>query len=301
MKSSVIIGFLSAIIFASPCCKKNDVKIDPVPSISMISPSSGVSGTLVSVTGEHFPTIDSSKIIMKFNNTTAEILRILPDEIRTLVPVGAGSGNVTLTFDTTELSGPYFGYSPSWIIQGSDMGDKFQSVNVNYENQPVGNATVKVNGTLLPKNPTYPDRYYGALPVPVPPGGSINLEVGLADGTTFSASGMVPEKPELTVPADNSSFTKTQSLTVNWTCPSNPDRFSIALDFNPGTQDYKGITYETKGMNRSFSFDLSSAPTGTLDITVFSYSDGAFTGSPLSGYSNMNIRNESNVVHATIH
>ncbi len=300
MKSIVFCNILLFLILSASSCKKNNDSVTTTPEITGVEPNSGVSGIEVTISGHDFPGTDTSTTSVLFNGVKAKVIQIGENEIHALVPESAGTGDITVKFPQTSISGPQFTYINSWLIEGSDMGSLFEWVSVTYEGQPVGDAIVTVNGVSLPKSTVYAEKYNGSLPEPVDPGGTLDMSVTLANGNTFNASGYVPEKPTLVSPSENSVFTKSQTLTVEWTCPVNPDRFLVNFDFNLGTANYVGMYFPASGTARSFTLDLADVPSGSLNITLSSYSDGTFSGSPLSGFSNMNIRNESSETGVTV-
>ena len=68
----------------------------PVPTILSFTPSSGVIGTSVTITGTNFDPVPSNNII-KFNGTSANVTASSSSNITTTVPMGATTGPITIT------------------------------------------------------------------------------------------------------------------------------------------------------------------------------------------------------------
>lgn len=71
--------------------KVNDSK--PIPAITDFSPKQGTAGTVVTITGRNF---EQSKPRLKFNGKDAVITSITSASIKTVVPLGATTGPITL-------------------------------------------------------------------------------------------------------------------------------------------------------------------------------------------------------------
>ena len=105
------------------------------PTVTSFSPSNGVVGTSVAITGTNFYTSGTLPLAVTFNGTAASFTLNSATQITAVVPAGATAGpiNVTSLGDTT-VSSPNFGASPNLqVVQVStptafnqgDNGDSF--------------------------------------------------------------------------------------------------------------------------------------------------------------------------------
>lgn len=173
--------------------------------------------------------------------------------------------------------------TPTFLVQGADMGAQVQNVNVSNGGNPVSGATVTVNGEAA--TPGAAGEYSVTLAAPVAAGGALNLEVG-ASGETITATGNVPEAPAVTAPADAAEILTTDAIDVTWTSATDPDRF-VVLAVGATTQ-----TFDAAGADRAFSIPAGTLAAGEWEIRVYAYNDGDFTG-PTEAESAMNIRGEA--------
>jgi len=132
-------------------------------------------------------------------------------------------------------------------------------------------AVVKVNGFTMPY--CCGDLYSGDLPEAVPDGGTLNLDVE-AGGVKFEASREVIATPTITGPAEGIPIEWTDSVTLTWSSPVDPDLFEVCL--NCWDNSIFGEGYYTLGSERQFKFRA-----GTLadfgegaPVTVFAQKNG---------------------------
>ena len=197
-----------------------------------------------------------------------------------------------------DLDGLDFGSVPALQVYGRDMGSFYQNVSVRVGAALVNDADVKVNGVAL----TYRDSgqdgyYYGTLSAQVPVGGKLVLEVKRGDATV-TANGIVPEPPMLTSPPDGARFGASDDIRVTWTSSTPPDRFTVNAQWSCGAQCGTGRWYSAPGSARSLTIPARDLPAGQILLSVFAYSDGAFSGdyAAYAEYSGMNIRAEQSGV-----
>ena len=91
-------------------CSSDDSPNPPdqqIPSISSINPTSGTTGTLVTVSGVNFGT-DLSTTDVFFNGSEAVVNTVTSTEITATVPSGASTGAVSITISGTTATGPIF-------------------------------------------------------------------------------------------------------------------------------------------------------------------------------------------------
>ena len=83
--------------------KPTDVLVTQPPVVSSITPTSGSSGTTVTINGAGF---DSGATVSFGNNAAASVTDISPYQLRAVVPAGSGTVNVTVsTFAGTSATG----------------------------------------------------------------------------------------------------------------------------------------------------------------------------------------------------
>jgi hypothetical protein len=175
------------------------------------------------------------------------------------------------------------------LVEGSDMGGRFQNLRVSRSGVGVAGATVTVNGVAL--NDLTGGSYRVELPQTVPPGGTLALEVR-ADESTVTAMGAVPEPPAVTAPADGANFDATTGILVEWTSGTNPDRFQVTASYSCGPSCGTGQRFPAAGTARSLTIPAGTLPVEQpIEISVFGYNDGVFSGAFAEG-SAMRIRGE---------
>lgn len=92
----VEICLLAAIILLSSC--KEDEPALPPTTLEGFSPSNGIVGTLVTITGTNFSTATGNNVV-KFNNATAIVLSATASSLTATVPSGAMTGKISVTVD----------------------------------------------------------------------------------------------------------------------------------------------------------------------------------------------------------
>ncbi|MEK7380543.1 MAG: hypothetical protein AAB075_05990 [Gemmatimonadota bacterium] len=162
------------------------------------------------------------------------------------------------------------------LIQGSDMGAKFQNIDILRGTTSVTGAMVTVNGVTMPE--TNPGRYQGQLPSFLPPGAAVVLQVVAG---TLAATGQttVPQEVTVVAPTSGATFTRGNPISVTWTSSGNPDRFLIGLQwFSNGVGS--GHQVSVAGSLRAGSIPTTTVPANatSLELFVFAYGDGTFTG-----------------------
>ncbi len=110
-KPFVMAALCSSIIFSS--CKKGDTPLptpDPLPAVTVISPSSGPKNTVVTISGTDFG-INLATLKVYFNGVQATVQTATNTQITAVVPIGAGSGIVKIEKTPTVIvNGPVFTY-----------------------------------------------------------------------------------------------------------------------------------------------------------------------------------------------
>ena len=135
----------------------------------------------------------------------------------------------------------------SLLIEGV-MTPQDQGLRVSRGGAPVTDAEVIVNGVPIPH--CCGDLYWGHLPGAVPAGGTLNLKV-VAGGLSFEALGEVIATPTIIAPAAGSTFAWTDTVSLAWSIPTDPDRFDVCL--NCWEYSLDGATYTVPGSAREFT------------------------------------------------
>ncbi|HEY2582555.1 MAG TPA: IPT/TIG domain-containing protein [Mucilaginibacter sp.] len=123
--STAILVILITAIFNS-CSKNGGSNASPKLAITALNINSGPFGTLVTITGSGFSTTVANNKVY-FNGVAALLADATPTQIHTIVPLTAGTGNVTITVSGVTATGPVFTYQPAEVIstiihQGSAAG-----------------------------------------------------------------------------------------------------------------------------------------------------------------------------------
>lgn len=145
--------------------------------------------------------------------------------------------------------------SGSLFISGV-MTAQSQGIRVSRGGAPVTDADVTVNGFPIPH--CCGDLYSGNLPEAIPAEGTLNLKV-VAGGVNFEASGEVIATPTVTAPDAGSTFAWTDSVSLAWSTPTDPDRFEVCLNCWENSLD--GAIYPASGSAREFKI----APRALMD------------------------------------
>lgn len=188
--------------------------------------------------------------------------------------------------------------APLLQVSGNDIVSSWANVSLWRDGVAVADATVVVNGTLIPPVALEAGRYSGALPAVLPAGEPIVLEVTSGD-SRVTGVGKIPYTPVLTAAYTAAAIASDGDIAVTWTSPSDPDYFTVSAEWSCGPSCGAGTGFETAGSARALTIPAASLPSGVeISLIVFAYVDGTFSGDyrPYVPYPGMNIRNESNPV-----
>ncbi len=159
----------------------------PTPSITTVSPTSGVVGTMVTITGTNFGASQGSSAV-KFNGTTATPTSWSNGSIVVPVPTGATTGNVAVTGNGVVSNGLSFTVSAGLSITGisptSGNIGKLVTISGASFGAAQGISTVFLNGTAI-SNVDWSDTSLG---VTVPPGATSGPFSVVVNGHTVNSS-----------------------------------------------------------------------------------------------------------------
>ncbi|WP_109829824.1 IPT/TIG domain-containing protein [Reichenbachiella versicolor] len=199
-----------------------DTATSPKPSLTSFSPSKGMVGTEVILTGVDFDT-NSDNNEVEFNGTDADVISSTETEIKVLVPSGATDGKITLTthektltsetdfiVEPTPSTAPVIsGFSP----ESADIGEEVTITGSNF-GETVSENLVEINGVkaeVISASKT-------ELKVTVPVGGTtgkikvtVNDQIGLTE-----ADFEVLQTPTITAISQDRGFVTTK-ITITGT------------------------------------------------------------------------------------
>jgi IPT/TIG domain len=86
-------------------CSKNSDTLAPVPPpvLASFTPSSGIAGDTITISGSNFDT-DKAKDIIKFGSTIATVVSATATQIKVVVPDGDNSGKINITIGTNNIT-----------------------------------------------------------------------------------------------------------------------------------------------------------------------------------------------------
>jgi hypothetical protein len=125
-------------------------RVNDVLSITGISPVHGPANTLVTITGTAFDPTASLDTVF-FNGKKATVITASASSLTAKVPVGAGTGNVTLKIGNTVMNGPLFTYELSpvaTVIAGSGYAGDFNGVGTMASFATPTGITVDTSGNI---------------------------------------------------------------------------------------------------------------------------------------------------------
>src|SRR5205823_4285790 len=146
MMKNLFLLLLFTIAFISSCKKDTpEAKQASPPSITSISPMLGNPETDVSINGSNFSTVLNENII-KFNGVNAKVTNASSTTLVVKVPIGAGSGPVSITTSQGTVAGPVVTYIPDVFIGGMEWNGTHNIIKY-WKN---GSAVPVTNGSTDP-------------------------------------------------------------------------------------------------------------------------------------------------------
>jgi len=137
----------------SAACNKNNPPVTPMPTITSITPLSGVAGATVTITGTDFGATAADNTV-KFNGTPANITSATTSSLVVVAPASGATGPVTVTTKGGTANGPVFTYivvppPPTITSITPDSGSAGITVTINgaHFKTTTTDNTVKFNGT----------------------------------------------------------------------------------------------------------------------------------------------------------
>ncbi|ABF42231.1 Ig-like, group 2 [Candidatus Koribacter versatilis Ellin345] len=187
------------------------VSSQAAPSITSLSVTSGVVGTLVTINGNNF---GSTPTVTFFNGVTAAVTSSSGTQIHTSVPNGATSGNVVVTTTSNLISnGRNFTVLPTPTVSGATPMYGVAGVPVVISGTNFGNtqggSQISFNGTPATASSWGPNRIVVPVPAGAPAGSGpltlrvsgVNFNLGTFKVQTISSLAVSPTS--LTLPQNS--------------------------------------------------------------------------------------------------
>lgn len=177
-----------------------------------------------------------------------------------------------------------------YLVRGQSLSSHGGNVYIYLDNNPVEDAAVTLNGESFIHLGGAAYRRY-PLDEPVDAGGTHELVVTIGE-IVITATGLVPEQPTVTGPADGADFAPDATIPVAWTSDTDPDRFSVMGSYitDSGGGTSRGDD-DIPGTDREWELDAGLFPTDGRDVQIGigAFNDGTFEG-PVEPGSTMGIR-----------
>lgn len=173
------------------------------------------------------------------------------------------------------------------LLQGSDMGPRFQNFTISRAGASVSSAVVSINGVSL--TTTANGRYNYDVGRELQPGEVLVVRVAIGSDVVEGRATIIGQAT-LTAPIQNQLFTFGQNLNFTWTASAEPDFWLVGLSYNLagagiGLADSVARTARSRTLSTATIAASATAPVGYL----FGYLHGTFTG-PADPASTMNVR-----------
>ena len=147
-KGAFIIA-LCVLVYA--CGKDDDPEPEPgtVPTITSFTPTSGVIGTQVTITGTNFGTTTAANVV-KFGTVTATVSTASATSLVTTVPVGTTTGKISVTVDKKTATS-----TTDYTVTKEGGGIALDNTTLTLYPYPFYAATLKVTTAIVGKTVTW--------------------------------------------------------------------------------------------------------------------------------------------------
>ncbi len=220
---------------------------------------------------------------------------------------GSGQSQSAVPASAVEVSGfPGNQAHPRLQVYGADIGRTWANVSVLQDGVPVNDASVVVNGEVIPSATAEAGFYSGPLASALSTGDRVLIEVTRGP-SVVTGKGAMPDEPVLTSPSPGATFAPGEDVVVTWTSPVEPeyypDYFVVSATWSCGTGCGTGVRFDVDRAARSFTIPAGALPSGKdVVLRVFAYDDGKLRRNyePYAPYPGMNIRADSDPVTVTV-
>jgi len=239
----------------------NGVTFTVTPKINSITPSSGVVGTSVTISGTTFGATQGTSTVT-FNGAAATPTSWNATTISVPVPAAATSGPVVVTVAGQASNGFSFTVPPvitSLTPNGGLAGTSITVVGTGF-GATQGTSTIKFNGTTA--SPT--SWGVSQIVVPVPAGATtgnvvVTVQSVASNGVNFPVT--APPTASITSPADGATFTVPAFITINATATDSDGTISKVEFFVANTKIGQDTT-------APYSLVWKNAPAGSHSLSV---------------------------------
>ena len=250
----------------------------PAPSITSLSPTSGLVGTSVTITGANFGATQGTSTVA-FNGVAATPTSWSATSIGATVPAGTTTGNVVVTVGGVASNGTSFTVTvpaPSITSLSPTSGLVGSSVTITGANfgATQGTSTVKFNGTAAAAT----SWSAASIVVKVPTGattGNVVVSVGgvASNGASFTVTAdTTAPAVTVTAPANNATVSATITLTATASDPDSP------VSFVQFVVDGANTGGQLTASPYSISLDTTTLSNGTHTLTAVAQDPSANTG-----------------------
>lgn len=194
------------VMLAVAGCKKSGVPKPlippPAPTITGISPASGLAGLQVTISGTNFDATPANNTV-KFNGTAATVTSATATTLVVNAPAAGTSGAVTVATTAGTATGPVFTYLQLPIIASisptsAAAGATVTITGTNFD-ATVANNTVKFNGTTAAITTATTTQLVVTAPAAGTNGNvTVTTPVGISNGVAFTYT-VVPTGPDIYV------------------------------------------------------------------------------------------------------
>jgi hypothetical protein len=201
------VAFVSLIIQFNGC--GSDEKVTPDVAIL---PDTGAIGTIVTITGKGFVP-DAAKVTVKFNGTKATVQIATETAIVAIAPRRGTTGPITVSFGTTELTGPVFTYKSPEITEKYYISFKVDGIESVYQ---TGNPGYQSCGDCACSNlPPLDDENSAGLSICFPSDVTATMIQSLKNKTLPITSGSPEAKFWLTIDGEDFGTVSQTTQTTN--------------------------------------------------------------------------------------
>lgn len=172
----------------------NVFTVVPKPVIKVVTPLSGPAGALVDITGEYFSTL-ADEVSVTFNGQPAVVTATGDKQLSVKVPAGAGAGQLQITVNGQQTTGPLFKEQALGVKQllpdnglaGTEVVVKGVGFSTN-----AGDNIVTFNGITIPVSEATDTTLRVVMPVGISTG-DVQVKVGslVAAGPAFRRAGVI--------------------------------------------------------------------------------------------------------------
>lgn len=233
--------------------KLSQTAVLPPPTITSFTPSSGPSGTTVTITGTNFSTIPTNNIVKFFNNITATVTSSTSTSLEVIVPNGATTGKISVEVNCVAVqsitdfmvTAPVLPAITSFTPSAGAIG-----------------TTVTINGTNFNTITASNIVYFGATKALVSAATATQLTVTVPPGATYASITVLNTATSL-LAYSRASFTPT--FTPNKGSITTCD-FDPKVDFTTNPNAYSVVVGDLDGDGKA---DLAVANYGSNSVSVF--------------------------------